>query len=347
MLTTARKAFLFCAVLCCSFPGARAVLERLVRAKSLGPFFWQLFAKDYIGGVARADVLRIAEGLSARGIAPIINYVGENRIDSPDTEKVLEEYRGIFLAAHEAREYREKTGHPGTRSKLEGLRVSVKLSQLGLRQEPSGKVAPESIIQAKENLRKLLRWASAPHEHFAKRGGRFRVPVEIDAEHACMKWAQEVIFWECVDSFPGVRLAEQVRLPETASELYRISRHHNARVRLVKGVYEEGLLDRPKILDAYLECAVYLFYHGLLPAFGTHDRRAIAFIESLARRHPITPFEFQMLYNFKPRLQEALRRRGRAVAVYVAYGPDWQEFVARRLQEFLKNPRETHDILFG
>jgi proline dehydrogenase len=78
-----------------------------------------------------------------------------------------------------------------------------------------------------------------------------------------------------------------------------------------------------------------LMERGNYPALATHDPAIIARAREFASSKKIDParFEFQMLYGVRRDLQDALRRAGHNVRVYVPFGNQWYPYLMRRLAE--------------
>ena len=92
------------------------------------------------------------------------------------------------------------------------------------------------------------------------------------------------------------------------------------RVRLVKGAYaepiERALRSKKEITAQYQYLTDWLFVHGSLPAFGTHDGDCIEYAQQAAARAGVgkRDFEIQMLYGIRRDLQQALADDGYRVS---------------------------------
>jgi proline dehydrogenase len=112
-----------------------------------------------------------------------------------------------------------------------------------------------------------------------------------------------------------------------------------ARVRLCKGAYKEPetvAFPAKREVDAnYVACMERLLEHGRYPGIATHDEKIIAHAKAFTTRKGIAParYEFQMLYGVRRDLQQALRREGYNVRVYVPFGTHWYPYLMRRLAE--------------
>jgi proline dehydrogenase len=114
---------------------------------------------------------------------------------------------------------------------------------------------------------------------------------------------------------------------------------HGARVRLVKGAYQEpaavSFPDKRDVDEAYRRLGVHLLERGNYPAFGTHDEAIIEHLRRYARDHGIGSqrFEFQLLYGVRRDLQDRLRSQGENVRIYVPFGTEWYPYLMRRMAE--------------
>jgi len=112
-----------------------------------------------------------------------------------------------------------------------------------------------------------------------------------------------------------------------------------ARVRLCKGAYKEPetvAFPAKRDVDAnYVACMERLLEHGHYPGIATHDEKIIAHAKTFTKAKNIPParYEFQMLYGVRRDLQNALRREGYNVRVYVPFGTHWYPYLMRRLAE--------------
>ena len=71
---------------------------------------------------------------------------------------------------------------------------------------------------------------------------------------------------------------------------------------------------------------------NIMPAIATHDERRIDLTKSLATTRE-GPWEFQMLYGIRTKLQHALLDEGYPLRIYVPYGTAWYPYLTRRMAE--------------
>ena len=102
-----------------------------------------------------------------------------------------------------------------------------------------------------------------------------------------------------------------------------------------------ALRSKKEITAQYQYLTDWLFVHGSLPAFGTHDGTCIEYAQKAAARAGVgkRDFEIQMLYGIRRDLQQALAADGYRVAVYIPFGSAWYPYLMRRMAERPANLR--------
>ncbi len=198
--------------------------------------------------------------------------------------------------------------------------VSVKLTQMGLD-------IGEALCIA--NLRAIIAKAKA-HGSF----------VRIDMEQSAYTEKTLQIFTDTFyPEFGGtVGVVLQSYLRRTAQDVETMIKL-GARVRLCKGAYKEpesvAFPVKRDVDDNYVACMERLLEHGHYPGIATHDEKIIARANAFTKSKGIAPerYEFQMLYGVRRDLQQALRRDGYNVRVYVPFGTHWYPYLMRRLAE--------------
>jgi proline dehydrogenase len=103
----------------------------------------------------------------------------------------------------------------------------------------------------------------------------------------------------------------------------------------VTGVVIQAFPEKADVDRNYVTLMERLLEHGNYPGLATHDEQIIAHAKEFARarRIPAGQFEFQMLYGVRRDLQEALRREGWNMRVYIPFGTQWYPYLMRRLAE--------------
>jgi proline dehydrogenase len=268
---------------------------RLERSVTNNKMFGKLVHR-FIAGGELSDALSAASDLNSRGIGGISDLLGEGVKDLAGDTEASQEYLSAVAALAEK-------GIDAT--------VSLKLSQLGLVLDPAA---------CASNLAMIL-----------DRAHDLGVGVEVDMEQSELVDASLKVFREAAEQHPETRLAIQANLRRSPSDL-------DAMVAL-KGAYAEPIdkaLRSKKEVDAqFRHLTNWLFEHGSVPAFGTHDSSCIEYAEKAAVRAGVgqQDFEIQMLYGIRRDLQESLAQKGYRVRVYIPYGSAWYPYLMRRMAE--------------
>jgi proline dehydrogenase len=268
---------------------------RLERSVTNNKMFGKLVHR-FIAGGELSDALSAASDLNSRGIGGISDLLGEGVKDLAGATEASQEYLSAVAAIAEK-------GIDAT--------VSLKLSQLGLVLDPAA---------CASNLAMIL-----------DRAHDLGVGVEVDMKQSELVDASLKVFREAAEQHPETRLAIQANLRRSPSEL-------DAMVAL-KGAYAEPIdkaLRSKKEVDAqFRHLTNWLFEHGSVPAFGTHDSSCIEYAEKAAVRAGVgqQDFEIQMLYGIRRDLQESLAQKGYRVRVYIPYGSAWYPYLMRRMAE--------------
>jgi proline dehydrogenase len=196
--------------------------------------------------------------------------------------------------------------------------ISIKLSQLGLRLD-------RAACQAR--LERVLGAAAA--------AGVF---VRIDMESSAYTQATLDLLRAVRPRYSNVGVVLQAYLYRTARDLADVLAL-GATVRLCKGAYREpadvAYASKAEVDASYARLARTLLEADTYAALATHDPALIARAraDATALGRPRDSFEFQMLYGVRRDLQEALRRDGYRVRIYVPYGREWYPYLTRRLAE--------------
>lgn len=262
-------------------------------------------ASRFVAGETLDTAVAAVRDLKARGITATLDLLGES-----------------VTNADEARAAAATAGQMLERLAAEGLEanISIKLTQMGL-DLGAGLCA--------ENVRRILERARAV-EGFA------RIDMESSAYTQLTLDLFERDFHAAYPSRVGIVVQSCLR--RSAGDVERLNAL-KARVRLCKGAYLElpsvAFPDKRDVDRAYAELSEKLLEFGCYPALATHDRALIDHTRLFAAAHGIGAerFEFQMLYGVRRDLQEALKRAGYNVRVYVPFGTQWYPYLMRRLAE--------------
>lgn len=263
------------------------------------------FARRFVAGETLDDAVQATRALNARDIAVSLDLLGES-VSRPD------EARAACEAAIGIVDRIQATGLDGN--------ISVKLTQMGLDIDPE---------LAADNMCRLL-----------DRAGAHGIFVRIDMEASPHVEPTLGLFHSRLHPEYGdlVGVVIQAMLRRAAADVEELIRV-GARVRLVKGAYKEPdevAFPRKRDVDAnFARLTERLLREGTAPAIATHDERLIDRARTVADRCGLGAdgFEFQLLYGVRRDLQEALRRDGYRVRVYVPFGTQWYPYLMRRLAE--------------
>jgi proline dehydrogenase len=145
-------------------------------------------------------------------------------------------------------------------------------------------------------------------------------------------------------------LALQAYLHRTPQDLQR-AMALGGHIRLCKGAYDEpgevAIAGKTKVNEAFDHLAeVLMGDQGVKPAIATHDEQRITPVAEMATARS-GPFEFQMLYGVRGKLQAKLIAAGHPLRVYVPYGDSWYPYLTRRIAERPSNLWFFARALFG
>jgi proline dehydrogenase len=270
------------------------------------------FARRFIAGETTEEAIAAARSVEARGMTITLDHLGESLSSLAQADVATREYLDIIDEVVEA----------GT-----GRNLSLKLTQLGLDVDRASCV---------DNLRRVLDKAEA--------NGFF---IRLDMEGS--KYTQVTLdifetLWGLGYREMGVVL--QAALYRTEEDLPRMMRL-GARIRLVKGAYEESKTvahqKKAEVDEAYGRYTKILIVDGHYPAFATHDPAMHALALRSAAERAIAPdrYEFQLLFGIRRDLQQALVAGGSLVRVYIPFGREWFPYFMRRLGERPGNVRSV------
>ena len=271
----------------------------------LGNPVTRAMAWRFVAGEDLETAIGIVRELNARGIQVTLDHLGEN----------VSSEREAVRAADEAIEILRRIASARVRSHL-----SVKPTQLGL---------DLGDDFCREQLCRILA--------VARETGNF---VRIDMEGS--PYTQRTLDLYAAlreeydtDTVGAVIQSYLYRSQEDVEHLIAA----NARVRLVKGAYNEppdiAFPQKSDVDRAYRIQMEQLLARGRYPAIATHDEQLIGRAQGFAAAEGIGPerFEFQMLYGVRRDLQERLVKEGYNVRCYVPYGTQWYPYFMRRLAE--------------
>jgi proline dehydrogenase len=260
-------------------------------------------ANNFVAGETPSAALSHVEEMNERGVAGILNLLGEHYDEPENAEGDTDEY--VRLA-----QMIESRGVDAC--------ISVKPSQLGI---------DISDEQFEENLDRIVNASNCfvwidMEDHKT-------TDTTLDAYE---KYARET------DGNVGVCI--QANLKRTGEDLARLA-DLPGKVRLVKGAYDEPAKiahkDKDTVDAVYkdlLEFAFREFEDGV--AVGSHDPEMIAHARDLHDEYG-TDYEVQMLMGVRESAQVDLASEDIPVYQYVPYGGKWFSYFYRRVRERKEN----------
>ena len=194
--------------------------------------------------------------------------------------------------------------------------ISIKLTQLGL--------------GADDGL------AAASLGALASRAAAVGTSVTVDMEEGIHTEATIRIFERVQAEHGNLGLALQSYLYRTPADLERLEAA-GGHIRLCKGAYAEpadlAVQSRSEVNAAFDALLGRLMASDtLIPAIATHDETRVNLAQLLGA-HRDGPWEFQMLYGVRTKLQSQLLRERFQLRIYVPYGEAWYPYLTRRLAE--------------
>jgi proline dehydrogenase len=255
----------------------------------------------FVAGESIGEAIAVAGSLNAAGATVSLDHLGEHVTTAAEAELARDDYLACLdeIAA---------AGIDGN--------ISVKLTQLGLGSDDA---------LARASLGAL-----------AARAAAVGTTVTVDMEESVHTETTIRIFEEAQASHGNLGLALQAYLRRTPADLERLEAA-GGHVRLCKGAYAE-----PAELAAQTRADVNAAFDALLgrlmasetltPAIATHDETRIGLAQLLGAARD-GPWEFQMLYGVRSKLQSQLLRDGYRLRIYVPYGIAWYPYLTRRLAE--------------
>jgi proline dehydrogenase len=273
-------------------------VRRLVTRSSLG----RRVAHRFVAGERLEEGIAAARSLGRRGIAAMLDHLGENVASEAQASAAAD---GYVLALKRIRE-------------SEGLdcNIAVKLTQLGL---------DLSIDVCLENTERVLA-AAEPSG----------ILVMIDMESSEYVDRTLEVLRRLRARHEGLGVAIQSALRRTSQDVFALP--EGSPIRLVKGAYLEppsiAYPSRADVDRAFARLFATLVARGHPVHVATHDPRLLAGACRVAeRRAAIDRIELQMLLGIREDLQRSYAARGYPVRAYVPYGAEWYPYLTRRLAE--------------
>lgn len=256
-----------------------------------------------MAGETLGEGLEVAREMNSRGLAFLMNHLGEFVSNRAEVDEAFESYRVMLNRIAE--------------EKLDGA-ISIKPTALGLGFDP-------------ERCRELT-------GRLAAEAASLNNFLEVDMENSPCTEATVALFEDVRKVHSNVGLALQAYLRRTEEDLERL-KPLRPKIRLVKGAYLEppGLAFQKKreVDDNYRKLMRMLFDGGFQPAIATHDPVLIREARGLAKEKGwgADQWEFQMILGVQRELQTRLAGEGYRMRIYIPYGKDWVGYFMRRLSE--------------
>lgn len=262
-------------------------------------------ANKFVAGETPAEAIVHARELNDRGVAAILNLLGEHYHERAPADEDAEAYVRLV-------EDIETAGVNAC--------ISVKPSQIGL---------DVGTHVFNENIERIVEYA-APRDVF----------VWIDMEDHETTDATLDAYERLAYANPGlVGVCVQANLRRTAEDLKRLADVPGT-VRLVKGAYDEpaeiAYKRKEEVNRVYREYLEFMFeeFEGKI-AVGSHDPEMISYAKELHEKHG-ADFEIQMLMGVRTDAQVELAEEYE-VWQYVPYGGKWLSYFYRRVMERKEN----------
>jgi len=280
----------------------RRLVRRIVTETPMG----RRVVQRFVAGDTLEDGMSAAQRLAERGIAAMLDHLGENVESAAQAAAATDSYIRALKRIQEAPDL--------------DCNISVKLTQLGL---------DVSFDLCAENIERVLQAAAGQDRTTL-------VMIDMEARPYVDRTLQ--IYLGLRDRYPNVGVCLQAYLRRTAADAQRIG-GPRAIVRVAKGAYLESVdfafRTRREVRRSFTTIAATLLASGSVVHIATHDPRLVEGTERFVRARSISNrrYEFQMLYGIRRDLQRSLVAEGEPVRVYVPYGTQWYPYLTRRLAE--------------
>lgn len=272
-------------------------------------------ALRFVAGETLEDAVAAARRINDAGMTVSLDHLGEHVTDAAAAMTARDDYLACL-----------------DRIAAEGLyaNISIKLTQLGMGFDDA--------------------LCAASLDALARRAAAAGTTVTIDMEESAHTAATLRIYAVAQAEHGNLGVALQAYLRRTPDDLEFVI-PLGGHIRLCKGAYDEpeaiAFRSREEVDAAYDRLTrVLMAAEGVLPAIGTHDEGRIVIAEELGavRRKP---WEFQMLYGVRGKLQRELAAAGYRMRIYVPYGDGWYPYLTRRMAERPANLWFFLRALFG
>lgn len=258
-------------------------------------------ALRFVAGDTLTEAVAAVRRINQSGMSVSLDHLGEHVTDVVAAERARDDYLACLdrIAAERL-----------------DANISVKLTQLGMGLDDG--LCARSL------------------EALAVRAAAAGTTVTIDMEESAHTATTLRLYGEAQRTHGNLGLAVQSYLRSTPVDLAAVL-PLGGHIRLCKGAYDEpvevAFRTRDEVNAAYDALQRTLMEApAVKPAIATHDEKRIVVTEELALTRT-APWEFQMLYGVRTKLQEELVASGYSLRVYVPYGDSWYPYLTRRIAE--------------
>lgn len=279
---------------------------------AIGDLIEKAVAGKWIAGESINDAIDVAKKLNAKGVAAMINYLGEDLKKEEEVNDAMRCYRSLIFAASA---YQVRTS------------IAVKPTQIGL--TVSKKTANKNYSELAALARKygIFVWLDMEaHEY---------VDDTIDLYNSEVRNCNVGI---CIQSY----------LRRSQNDIKSLVKKGGV-IRLVKGAYREDVkiayANRAETTKNYSDLMKYLFKNSRHFMIATHDEGLIKEALELKKGHK-AHVSFAMLNGIRNEYAFKLAKKREDVSVYVPFGGRWVSYGYRRLKE-LENSKLILRSLLG
>lgn len=313
--------------------------------------------KHFIAGASPQEALPVLTGLRSRGMAFVVDLLGEAVVSEKEAEDYLRRYLDLYDLLDRAQGKWPALGTPELEKDWDhSPRINVSIKTTALYSQMNPCAFDYSVAMAKERLRPILRKAIAV--------GGF---LSLDMEHYGLKNLTLALYRSLMEEpefrdYPYTGLVIQAYLRDSEADLKEVlqwARQRKGRftIRLVKGAYWDSevvwarqanwpipVFTDKRETDANFEklARIILENHERVTlACASHNLRSIASVMEQAKdlRVPREHLEYQVLYGMGEPIRRALRKAGLQLRLYTPIGEMIQgmAYLVRRLLENTAN----------
>lgn len=262
-------------------------------------FLLRPFVPRFIAGETIEEALAYAKRLRSRKILPIFDVLGEHAQKKAEIVRVMGQYLEVL----------EKMNQ----SNLKGA-IAVKLTALGLDIDP--------LLCYRAVLRVV------------QRADDLGIVVWLDMEDSPYTQRTISTYNKLHQQHSNVGICIQADLKRSKKDVLALLLD-SPRIRLVKGVYAESntiaFASHREINQHYKELLKLCLQRNSNVAVASHDSEILAYARQL--NPDKTKIEFQLLKGVRDDEKKMLVEKGYRVYEYTPFGPNWEKYIWRRIQE--------------